>query len=454
MFWSRHIRLVVMTVTLTKSPPVSSLGRFRWVICALLFAATLINYMDREILGILKPELDKHFGWTPNDYALIVNAFQASYAFGQIVFGPILAWLGTRSSFVVSIVIWSLAASGTSLAGSVRGFAAARFGLGLGEGGNFPACIRAVTEWFPQRERSLATGYFNTGSSFGKVVAPLLVPLLFVTVGWRVSFVLLGGAGFLWLVIWLIYYQPPAESRHVKPAELAHIQTLEPDGQTENEKAKLSWVRTLSFRHTWAYVFTGILVGPVWWFYGFWLPDVFNKMFKLNITQFGLPLATVAVGAVLGSIGGGALSPFFMRRGWTVNAARKTAALICAICVLPVVLVPAIARAGAVKARPALWAVWISTLIFALANAAHQGWSATMYTVVSDMFPKNAVGSVVGLGGAIAAVASIAFAWYVGEKLTNTGVYDTILYICGGAYVLALAIFHVIVPQIKPVRIE
>jgi len=427
-------------------------GNFRWVICALLFAATLINYMDREILGILKPELDKQFGWTPSDYALVVNAFQTTYAIGQVIFGPILAWLGTRSAFTISIILWSLAAMGTGMAGSVRGFAGARFVLGLGEGGNFPACIRSVTEWFPQRERSVATGWFNTGSSFGKVVAPLLVPFLFVTIGWRLSFVLLGATGFVWLLFWLIYYQTPEKSRHVSPTELAHIQTKNPTGEAAEDK--IPWLRILTFRHTWAFVFTGILVGPVWWFYGFWLPDLFSKMFHLNIKQFGLPLAMVAIGAVLGSIGGGALSPQFMRRGWSVNAARKTAALICAFSVLPVVLVPAIARAGVVAGQPALWAVWTSTLIFALANAAHQGWSATMYTVVSDIFPKNAVGSVIGLAGAIASVASIAFAWYVGKKLTDTGLYDTILYICGGAYVLALGIFHVIVRQIKPVKLK
>jgi MFS transporter, ACS family, hexuronate transporter len=429
-----------------------TLGRFRWVICALLFAATLINYMDREILGILKPELDKQFGWTPSDYALIVNAFQASYAFGQVIFGPILAWLGTRSAFIISIILWSLAAMGTGMANSVRGFASARFVLGLGEGGNFPACIRSVTEWFPQSERSVATGWFNTGSSIGKVVSPLLVPFLFVTIGWRLSFVLLGAAGFVWLLVWLLYYQTPEKSRHVSPSELAHIQAGSPSGETA--EPKISWLRMLTYRHTWAIVFTGILVGPVWWFYGFWLPDLFHRMFHLNIRQFGLPLATVAVGAVLGSIGGGLLSPLFMRRGWSLNAARKTAALICAFCVVPVVLVPAIARAGVVGGQPALWAVWISTLIFALANAAHQGWSATMYTVVSDIFPKNAVASVIGFGGAIASVASIAFAWYVGKKLTNTGLYDTILYLCGGAYVLALGIFHVIVRQIKPVELK
>jgi MFS transporter, ACS family, hexuronate transporter len=436
---------------------VEKTGHVRWIIVMLLFAATLINYLDREILGILKPELEKKFRWTDNDYALIINAFQASYAFGQIIFGPILAWLGTKSAFCVSIIIWSLAAMGTALAGSVRGFSAARLMLGLGEGGNFPACIRSVTEWFPQRERSLATGYFNTGSSLGKVVAPLLVPFLFVTFGWQASFILLGALGFIWFVFWFFLYETPDKSRFVGPEERAHIQTEEPTGGVEGAgKAtdKLSWLKMLTFRHTWAYVFTGILVGPVWWFYGFWLPDIFNKMFGLNIKQFGLPLATVAVGAVLGSIGGGALSPFFMRRGWSVNAARKTAALVCALSVLPILLVPAIARAGVVAGQaPALWAVWGATLIFALANAAHQGWSATMYTVVSDIFPKNAVGSVVGLGGAIASVASIAFAWYVGKKLTDTGLYDTILYICGGAYVLALFVFHLVVPRISRVRV-
>jgi len=442
-------------MTLVESPPTAkTVGNFRWFICALLFVATLVNYMDREILGILKPELQKQFGWKDTDYAFIVNAFQASYAFGQIVFGPVLAWLGTRAAFTVSIIIWSVAAAGTSLAGSVRGFAAARLLLGLGEGGNFPACIRAVTEWFSQRERSVATGYFNTGSSFGKVIAPLLVPFLFVTVGWRASFLLLGAAGLLWLLIWLMYYRTPEQSRHITRAELEYIQGTQQDAEAQSDEMKVSWLQTLSFRHAWAYVFTGILVGPVWWFYGFWLPDVFNKMFHLNITQFGLPLATVAVGAVLGSIGGGKLSAIFMRRGWSVNKSRKVAALICAVSVLPILAVPTIARAGVVGNHPALWAVWSATLIFALANAAHQGWSATMYTVVSDMFPKNAVGSVVGLGGAVAAAASIGFAWYVGERLTNTGLYDTILYLCGGAYVVALAIFHIIVPQIKPVRFE
>ena len=411
---------------------------FRWVICALVFAATLINYMDRQVLGLLKPNLAKTFGWDDMDYAAIVIAFSAAYAVGQAVFGPIIQWIGTKSAYAVSIAFWSLAAMAHVLASSTFGFSLARFALGLGEGGNFPIAIRTVAEWFPQRERSVATGLFNSGTNIGAIVAPLVVPGLYAVIGWGGTFVVLGVLGFFWLAFWWWLYIAPGQSRRLKPDELVYIQ----GDAASASNAKVPWRRLVAFRETWAYVATGILVGPVWWFYLFWLPDIFNRLFKLDLKQFGPPLAVVYTAAALGSVAGGGLSAWFLRRGWSVNAARKTAAVICCCSTVPVAFIPHVQS------------VWLATAFFALASAAHQGWSATMYSVVSDMFPKSAVGSVVGLGGAVASAASLVLYILVGIELRGTGVYDRILPVCGGAYLVALGIFHFGVPQIKPVRME
>lgn len=426
--------------TMSSSPSVAiktGIGKFRWVICALLFSATLINYMDRQVLGLLKPNLAKALNWSEQDYGNIVATFQAAYAAGQALFGPFIEWLGTKSAYGAAIVLWSLAAMAHALARSAFGFGVARFALGLGESGNFPAAIKTVAEWFPQRERSVATGFFNSGSNIGAIVAPLLVPWLTFQFGWRTAFVVLGASGFVWLVFWLIFYDAPETSRRLKPEERAYIQ----GGKNEPEK-KIPWTKLLGFRPAWAYWATGILVGPVWWFYLFWLPDIFSKQFNLNLRQFGPPLAVVYAVAAIGSIAGGGLSAWFLHRGWSVNAARKTAALMCACCTVPVIFIPHIHN------------VWLAAALFALANAAHQGWSATMYTVVSDIFPKRAVASVVGFGGTCAGVASMSFSWLVGHILQDTGVYDKILLICGSAYVAAWLIFHLLVPQIKAVRAE
>jgi MFS transporter, ACS family, hexuronate transporter len=412
-------------------------GKFRWIVCALLFTATLINYMDRQVLGLLKPELAKVFQWDEQDYGNIIVAFQAAYAVGQMMAGPFIEWVGMKFAFASAIVLWSLAAMAHALARSVFGFGVARVALGLGEAVNFPACVRAVTEWFPQRERSVATGLFNSGSNMGAIIAPLLVPLLFLGFGWKMTFIALGLAGFLWLALWLVFYDPLEKSKRVNAEERAHI-----EGDQAAAVEQIPWQRLFGFREAWAYWFTGILVGPVWWFYLFWLPDIFAKQFSLNLKQFGPPLAVVYTVAALGSIGGGGLSAWFLRRGWSVNAARKIAALICAGCTVPVLFIPHIHN------------VWLATMLFALANAAHQGWSATMYTVVSDIFPKRAVASVVGFGGTCAGFASMFFSWLVGHILQGSGVYDKILLVCGSAYVAALLIFHLIVPKIEPVRIE
>jgi MFS transporter, ACS family, hexuronate transporter len=412
-------------------------GRFRWVICALLFAATLINYMDRQVLGLLKPELTKVFHWSEQDYGNIIVAFQAAYAFSQMVAGPIIEWVGMRFAFTGAIIFWSLAAMAHALARSVFGFGIARVALGLGEGMNFPACVRTVTEWFPQRERSVATGLFNSGSNLGAIVAPLLVWVLFENFGWKMAFIILGLAGFVWLVFWLMLYQPLETSRRVNAEERAYI-----EGEKVAKIEQVPWQRLFAYREAWVLWFTGILVGPVWWFYLFWLPDIFSKQFGMNLKQFGPPLAVIYGIAAIGSIGGGGLSAWFLRRGWTVNAARKTAGLICALCTVPVVFIPHLQN------------VWVATALFALATAAHQGWSATFYTVTSDIFPKQAVGSMTGFGGTCSGVASMYFSWLVGHVLQGSGVYDKILLVCGSAYVVALLAFHLVVPTIKPVKLQ
>ncbi|MGA3066262.1 MAG: MFS transporter [Tepidisphaeraceae bacterium] len=396
---------------------------FRWVVVALLFLATLINYMDRQILGLLKPDLSKTFHWSEKDYAYIVVAFQAAYAIGQVLFGPIVRWLGTKLSYAGSILLWSFAAASHALAASPMQFGLARFALGLGESGNYPIAIQAVTEWFPPRQRSVATGIFNSGSNIGAILTPWIVPALTLDFGWRAAFVLLGSAGLVWLLFWLVVY------REAPPAQIGEPKTA----------AAMPWIELLEFRQTWAYVATGILVGPVWWFYLFWLPDFFSKQFGLNLSTFGPPLIAVYAVTSFGSVAGGGLSAWLLRCGWSLNAARKTAALACAFCTVPVIFVPH------------LHSVWIATACFALAAAAHQGWSATMYTVVADLFPTGAVGSIVGLGGSCAAVASMLFAWFVGLTLQKTGDYSRILPICGSAYIAAFLIFHLMVPKLDPI---
>jgi ACS family hexuronate transporter-like MFS transporter len=415
----------------------NGIGKFRWVVCALLFSACLINYMDRQVLGLLKPQLSALFKWTETDYGRMAIAFQAAYAIGQTLFGPFINWVGVKSAYAFSIVFWSLAAMSHSLCRSVFGFGAARFALGLGESGNFPTAIRAVAEWFPPKERSVATGIFNAGSNIGAVFAPLLVPLIALNLGWQAAFIALGCVDLVWLAFWLGLYDAPEKSKRAGEAERAHIQS----GVAATAAEKIPWTKLLGYREAWAYYGTCVLVGPVWWFYGFWLPDFFNKQFHLNLKQFGLPLVLIYTITFLGSIFGGALSAWFLKRGWTLNRARKTATLICACSTLPVTLAP---RVGS---------VWLAAGFFALAAAAHQGWSATMYTVVSDIFPKGAVASVVGFGGTLASLMSMGFFWLVSTLLQGSGTYSTILLMCGSAYVVAWLIFQAGVPRIKPVEV-
>jgi ACS family hexuronate transporter-like MFS transporter len=414
-------------------------GKFRWVICALLFSACLVNYMDRQVLGLLKPQLSKMFQWTETDYGRMAIAFQAAYAIGQTLFGPFINWIGTKSAYACSVLFWSFAAMAHSLCRSVSGFSLARFALGLGESGNFPTAIRTVTEWFPAGERSVATGIFNTGSNIGAIFAPMLVPLLVFNFNWQAAFILLGVTDLVWLGFWLSLYNSPEKSGRVGPEELAHIKH---GVAAAADEQKIPWVKLLGYREAWAYYGTCVLVGPVWWFYGFWLPDFFSKQFHLNLKQFGLPLVLIYTVTALGSVGGGGLSAWFLKRGWSVNRARKTATLLCAVCTLPVIFAPRVSS------------VWLAAGFFALAAASHQGWSATMYTVISDIFPKRAVASVVGFGGTLASLMSMGFFWLVSNILQDHGTYNTIMLICGGAYIVAWLIFHVGVPHIRPVTLK
>ena len=423
-----------------QTPPATTEKRFqgfrgfRWTVCALLFLATTINYMDRQVLGILAPTLEKALGWNEIEYSHIVMAFQAAYALGLLVFGRLVDVIGTRHGYAISIFAWSLAAMAHALARGVFGFGVARFALGLGEAGNFPAAVKTVAEWFPSRERALATGLFNSGSNVGAILAPVLVPWLTLRYGWQMAFIVLGATGFVWMIFWYWLYATPAQSRRVSPAELAHINSDPPEPAT----TKIPWSKLLRYRQTWAFVVAISFTAPIWWFFLYWLPKFMHQQYGLDLASLGPPLVVIYSMTSVGSIGGGWLSGYLLKRGWSVNASRKTALLICALCVVPVVF--------AAKASN----LWMATFLIGLAAAAHQGWAANLFTLVSDLFPKQAVGSVVGLGAMFGSVAAMGFAQLTGFILQTTGSYWPLFMIAGSAYLLALAIVHALIPDLKP----
>jgi ACS family hexuronate transporter-like MFS transporter len=405
----------------------------------MLFFATTINYIDRQVLGILATDDNfKHtIGWNEAEYGYVNTAFQAAYALGLLLVGYLMDRFGTRKGFSISITFWSVAAMCHSLARSAFGFGAARFALGLGEAGNFPAAIKTVAEWFPKKERALATGIFNSGSNVGAIVAPLAVPFIAVNYGWQWAFVITGTLGFIWLIFWLKVYRRPEEHPKLSKAELAHIQS-DPAEPT----AKIPWGRLIPHKQTWAFAIGKFLTDPIWWVYLFWLPKFLNTNYGLNITQIGLPLVIIYVAADIGSIGGGWLSSSLIKRGWTVNKARKTAMLICALAVVPIMF--------AAKASN----LWVAVGFVSLAAAAHQGWSANIFTLVSDMFPRRAVGSVVGIGGMAGSIGGMLIATAVGLILQYTGSYLPIFIIAGSTYLVALAVIHLLVPRLEPAKVE
>jgi MFS transporter, ACS family, hexuronate transporter len=430
-------------------------GYVRWIVCALLFFAATINYIDRQVIGLLKPTLQKEFGWTELDYGDIVFSFQLAYAIGFLIAGRLIDRLGTRTGFAVAIVVWSIAAMGHaeapaagpfvgSLLGmfglgystSVAGFMAMRFLLGLGEAGNFPASIKTVAEWFPKRERALATGIFNSGTNVGALVTRLAVPWITVTYGWYWAFIATGAIGFLWLGAWLVFYQRPDAHRSVSAGELAYIRSDPPD-----TPVRISWRTLIRYRQTWAFALGKFLTDPVWWLYLFWIPDFLNRNYGLTLTAVGPPLVVIYLLADVGSIGGGWLSSWFISRGWTVNRSRKIAMLTCALAVTPIVFASSVQN------------LWTAVLLVGLAAAAHQGWSANLFTLTSDMFPRHAVGSVVGFGGMTGAVGGMLIAKVTASILQATGSYVAVFIVAGSAYLIALLVVHLLVPKLEPARI-
>jgi len=425
-----------MTAPNTNVPdaPSAKIGNYRWTVCALLFFATTINYIDRQVLGLLAPTLEKEIGWTEVQYGYIVTAFQAAYAIGLIFFGRLIDRYGTKIGYSISIAVWSVAAMAHALASSALSFGVARFALGLGESGNFPAAIKGVAEWFPKKQRALATGIFNSGANIGAVVTPAVVPWLTVTYGWYVSFIVTGAIGFLWLVAWIVMYERPEIHKRVTKSELAFIQSDPPEPQA----AKIPWLKLMKYRQAWSFILGKFLTDPIWWFYLYWLPKFLNKNYGLTITELGLPLIAIYTMTSIGSIGGGWLSGSFIRRGWSVNKSRKLVMLICALCVVPIIAASQVAD------------LWISVLLIGLAAAAHQGWSANLFTTVSDMFPKHAVGSVVGFGGMAGAVGGMILSAAAGYLLELTGSYLPLFLLAGFIYLGTLIIIQLLVPKMEP----
>jgi MFS transporter, ACS family, hexuronate transporter len=414
----------------------AEVGRFRWRICALLLFATTINYIDRQVLGVLAPDLQSRLGWTEMQYGYIVTAFQAAYAIGLLCAGAIIDRVGTRIGYALAISVWSIAAMSHALAATVIGFAVARFALGLGEAGNFPAAIKTVAEWFPRRERAFATGIFNSGSNVGAIVAPLTVPFIAVYWGWQAAFLFTGILSAGWLVLWLLTYRPPEQHPSLTPAELAYIRS-----DSEEATVRIPWRQLLGHRQTWAFVAAKFMTDPIWWFFLFWLPKFLHAKHGLTLTGLGLPLVVIYLMADVGSIGGGWIAGRFIKRGWPVNRARKGAMLICALAVTPIVLISQVDN------------LWGAVALIGLATAGHQGWSANVFTLTSDMFPRRAVASVVGIGGFGGAVGGMLIASFTGWLLQTTGSYVPVFIMAGSAYLLALSVVHALAPRLAPARL-
>jgi ACS family hexuronate transporter-like MFS transporter len=399
---------------------------YRWTICALLFAATTINYVDRQVLGILAPTLQRELHWTEADYGDIVSWFSFAYAFGFLAAGRVLDWIGVRRGLAASVVAWSIAAIGTAFARTAAGFSFARAMLGVSESAIFPGSIKAVAEWFPQRERAFAAGIFNAGTNTGAILTPLLVPWITLRWGWQWAFIATGGLGLLWLAFWIPLYRNPGS-----------------DGDTQQGgRATVPWASLFRYRQTWAFIFGKLMADPVWWFYLYWLPKFLDTKYDVKLAQLAAPIIVIYLIADVGSVGGGWLSSALIKRGWTVNRARKTTMLAMALLIVPTTL------AGHAPN------MWTAVLIVALAAAAHQAWSANVYTLASDMFPKYAVGSVVGIGAFAGAMGGVAFQRITGRVLQANGSnYAPIFVACGLAYVTAWTIIHLLAPRLAPAHL-
>jgi MFS transporter, ACS family, hexuronate transporter len=431
-------------------------GHFRWTICGLLFLAATINYIDRQVIGILKPTLQAGFGWSEIDYGDMVFAFQLAYGIGFIFAGRLMDRVGTKKGFSLALIVWSVAAVATAGAtmfgpavaailgvvglmysASAAGFIAARFVLGLGESGNFPAAIKTVAEWFPRRERALATGLFNAGTNVGALITPMVVPFITVRFGWQWAFIATGLLGFGWLALWWLLYDNPERHARVSAAERAHICS-----DPAESIGRMRWAKLLPHRQTWSFAAAKFMTDPIWWMYLFWMPDFFSRTYGLSLLELGPPIIVIYLVADVGSVFGGWLSSLLIRRGWTVNAARKTAMLVCALAVVPIV------------AASRVHSMWGAVALISLATSAHQGWSANLFTLASDMFPRQAVGSVVGLGGMAGAVGGMLIAKVTSYVLEFTASYTFVFFIAGSAYLAALAVVHLLTPRLEPAHLD
>ncbi|MDR1552084.1 MAG: MFS transporter [Prevotellaceae bacterium] len=453
------------------------IGKYRWTICSLLFFATTINYLDRQVLSLLQPSLSAEYGWTDNDYANITAAFTFCYAIAVLFAGRFIDWIGTKKGYAWAIAVWSIGAVihafaigiggavspvlsviGIVLPVSVLGFIVGRVVLAIGEAGNFPAAVKTVAEWFPRKERSLATGIFNSGANIGAIIAPLTVPLLAESLGWQSAFIIVGGIGFLWIIFWLLFYDSPQKmlaKGKISQAEYDYINqdniiVEKPKEETVNTKEKVSWFSLLGYRQTWSFFFGKFMTDGVWWFFLFWLPAYLKDQYSMENTQVSLPLTVLYSMTMVGSICGGWFPAFFMKRGFEPYKARMTAMLIIALIPLVVLM-----------AQPLGYiSMWIPVVLIGIGCSAHQAWSANIYTTVSDMFPKKAVASIIGIGtmaGGISGViiskaAGTLFAYYRSLGHIETG-YTIVFSFCAVAYLLAWCIMKSLVPKFKPVLI-
>jgi ACS family hexuronate transporter-like MFS transporter len=431
----------------------NKIGNYRWTICALVFFATTVNYLDRQVISLLKSVLSDELKWDDGDYANIEIAFKLFYSFGMLIAGRVVDKLGTKKGYAMATGLWSLAAVGHAFANSAFGFMIARAFLGVTEAGNFPAAIKSTAEWFPKKERALATGIFNSGTNIGAIIAPLTVPFIAAAWGWQWAFIITGLIGFIWLVLWQKHYTNPKDSKKLSKAEFDYIHSDKEDEniEKETENEKVSWFKLLTYRQTWAFAIGKFLTDPVWWFYLFWLPDFLQSEYKLTLTEIAIPTAVVYMISTIGSVGGGYLPMAFINRNMPAFKARKTSMFIFALCVLPVVLSQ---YAGRIN-------MWLAVLVIGIAASAHQAWSANIFTTVSDMFPKKATASVTGFGGMMGGLGGILLTWAVQKNMfvyyrsinQIETAYFIMFLICGGAYLLAWLIMHFLVPKMKKIEL-
>ncbi len=421
---------------MTKTSSTSNVN-YRWRILSLLFFATTINYIDRQVIGILKPFIADDLGWSEADYGYIVTAFQIAYAIGLITTGRILDKFGTRIGYLWAIVVWSIAGMAHAAARGVASFAAARFALGIGESANFPAAVKSVAEWFPKKERAFATGLFNSGSTVGAIVAPVIVSAITLAMGWQWAFIITGALGFIWVIFWFAWYQAPEKHPKISPRELDYI--LQDEEKAEPSK-RIGWLELFKYRQTFAICSTRFISDWVWWFFLFWIPDFLSKTHGVNIKEVVLPLIVIYSLSSVGGIAGGWISSKFIKMGKSIDFARKTTILICALLILPIMFV---------SLTPNLW---IAVGLIALAAAGHQGWASNIFTIVSDIYPKNAVGTMTGLSGFAGAVGGALSATFVGLLLESTGSYFLIFLIASSVYMVNWLILKLFIRQIKPIE--